>query len=250
VWCVARVDSPHLVEKICPSCGRSFRRDTVRCRTCSAPSRSCVDCGRTFKADIRRCQECRSRHRVCASCGAEFTGIKTVCPSCQLVERECPCGRTFRGSGRLCGSCRSTERVCQCGGRFRSTKRRCDRCYEASLGAENRAANWAAKRNTRRAAKAAAEVVGPLPLAVYAKVRKSGPCVYCGGVAAHVDHVRPLSQGGAECEDNLVPACQGCNLSKGDRLLTAWLAERVAHGVASSPKVVGELERLTLILAA
>jgi 5-methylcytosine-specific restriction endonuclease McrA len=119
-----------------------------------------------------------------------------------------------------------------------------------SLGAENRVANWAAKRNTRRAAKAAAEIIGPLPVAVYARVRQSGPCVYCGGTAAHVDHVRPLSQGGAESEDNLVPACQGCNLSKGDRLLTVWLPERVAHGAACSPKVTAELARLTLTLAA
>ena len=74
--------------------------------------------------------------------------------------------------------------------------------------------------------------------------------MYCGGAAAHVDHVRPLSQGGAEWEENLVPACQGCNLSKGDRLLSAWLPERVAYGVACSPKVAAEAVRLTLTLAA
>jgi 5-methylcytosine-specific restriction endonuclease McrA len=243
---VARADSPYLVEKICPDCGRGFRRDTARCRACSAPSRSCVDCGRVFKADARRCQDCRSKPRTCALCGAGFTGIKTLCGPCQATGRECPkCRCTFRGRSRLCGGCRRTERDCEsCGARFRSTKRKCDQCYEASLADEVRAASWAAKRNTRRAVKAAAAITGPLPSAVYVEIRRSGPCVYCAALAAHVDHVRPLSRGGAEHEDNLVPACQACNLSKGDRLLTNWSPERVAHGAISSPKVAAELARL------
>jgi HNH endonuclease len=50
-------------------------------------------------------------------------------------------------------------------------------------------------------------------------------CVYCGaqppGVILHVDHVIPRANGGSDDIDNLVTACDGCNLGKGARELTA-----------------------------
>jgi 5-methylcytosine-specific restriction endonuclease McrA len=45
-------------------------------------------------------------------------------------------------------------------------------------------------------------------------------CRYCGrpgsapGVVLHVDHVVPLAAGGASTEDNLLTACEECNLGK------------------------------------
>ncbi len=50
-------------------------------------------------------------------------------------------------------------------------------------------------------------------------------CVYCGGPFEHVDHVIPLSRGGAHCLANLRPACAACNLSKHAKKLTDWLSE-------------------------
>lgn len=46
-------------------------------------------------------------------------------------------------------------------------------------------------------------------------------CAYCG-VRPDVltqDHIRPLSKGGTHEASNVVPACQSCNSSKGDREL-------------------------------
>jgi 5-methylcytosine-specific restriction endonuclease McrA len=45
-------------------------------------------------------------------------------------------------------------------------------------------------------------------------------CVYCGRTAAegarlHVDHVIPVTAGGPNEQDNLVTACEECNLGKG-----------------------------------
>ena len=94
--------------------------------------------------------------------------------------------------------------------------------------------------NARRARKLAAEVAGPVPAEVYATIRASGPCVYCGTEATTVDHVRPLARGGWEHESNLVPACMSCNCSKNVSLLTAWRPDRVAYGVAHSLKVASE----------
>src|SRR5450759_4952715 len=48
-------------------------------------------------------------------------------------------------------------------------------------------------------------------------------CRYCGrpgsapGVVLHVDHVVPLAAGGASTEDNLLTACDECNLGKSTR---------------------------------
>lgn len=47
-------------------------------------------------------------------------------------------------------------------------------------------------------------------------------CAYCPAVATHLDHVHPLSKGGADKESNIVPACAACNLSKGAKTLAEW----------------------------
>jgi 5-methylcytosine-specific restriction endonuclease McrA len=52
-------------------------------------------------------------------------------------------------------------------------------------------------------------------------------CRYCGrpgsapGVVLHVDHVIPFVAGGATSEDNLVTACEECNLGKAARAVIA-----------------------------
>jgi 5-methylcytosine-specific restriction endonuclease McrA len=94
-----------------------------------------------------------------------------------------------------------------------------------------------ARNNARRARKRAAEVAGPVPASVYAAIRAEGPCVYCGAPADTVEHITPLARGGWECPDNLVPACASCNSSKGPKLLTEWMPDRVAYAVRISSKV-------------
>jgi hypothetical protein len=49
-------------------------------------------------------------------------------------------------------------------------------------------------------------------------------CRYCGDDIGPfcVDHVVPLSRGGANHPNNLVVACIPCNSSKNDRLLSEW----------------------------
>ncbi len=101
-----------------------------------------------------------------------------------------------------------------------------------------------ARSHTRQARKRAAAVAGPVSAATYAAIIANGPCVYCGASSEEVDHVRPLARGGWEHESNLVPTCSACNRSKHANLLTEWLPDRVAHGVAESPKVATEAARL------
>lgn len=54
-------------------------------------------------------------------------------------------------------------------------------------------------------------------------------CCYCNAWAAHLDHVHPLSKGGADAEHNIVPACAHCNLSKGAKTLAEWALTFVAE---------------------
>lgn len=50
-------------------------------------------------------------------------------------------------------------------------------------------------------------------------------CQYCGAtppmVVLHVDHIRPVADGGGNEATNLVTSCSCCNLGKGARSLTA-----------------------------
>lgn len=63
----------------------------------------------------------------------------------------------------------------------------------------------------------------PLPLKRAVFQRAGGRCEYCGLSQAgqeaqfHVDHIRPLADGGATTLDNLALACVSCSLRKGAR---------------------------------
>jgi hypothetical protein len=67
-------------------------------------------------------------------------------------------------------------------------------------------------------------------------------CRYCGASAPNVvlvvDHVIPRSRGGTNAAANLVTACEGCNLGKGNDLPELWLSaeiEKLAAEWAKQP---------------
>lgn len=66
----------------------------------------------------------------------------------------------------------------------------------------------------------------PLPKSLRFEVFKRDlfTCQYCGAkapdVLLHVDHIRPVADGGENDILNLVTACVGCNLGKSDTLLS------------------------------
>ena len=49
-------------------------------------------------------------------------------------------------------------------------------------------------------------------------------CAYCGTPCESWDHVIPMSRGGDNTLDNLVPCCWPCNQDKGNRTPEEWLA--------------------------
>lgn len=112
--------------------------------------------------------------------------------------------------------------------------------FDLHNGATAKARAETARRVAKHKAGKAADVVeedgGYVRLSIPKKVRQSviesfgGACVYCSrpdghytppempadGVL-HIDHVIPVSRGGAEDPSNYVPACRVCNMYKADR---------------------------------
>lgn len=67
-----------------------------------------------------------------------------------------------------------------------------------------------------------------------------GACVYCWGVAEHLDHITPLSRGGRDILSNVVPACAECNLSKGALSLAEWVRSTMAIDSLGTQHNTGE----------
>lgn len=77
-------------------------------------------------------------------------------------------------------------------------------------------------------------------------------CAYCGGtppaVILHIDHITAVAAGGGNEIDNLTTACEGCNLGKGARDLTAIpqsLAAKAAHVAEAEAQLRGYQEILS-----
>lgn len=76
-------------------------------------------------------------------------------------------------------------------------------------------------------------------------------CVWCGDVEGpfHIDHVWPWSRGGGNEPENLVTACQKCNLEKGSKqilrewwpkLRSGWAYDQMDESAAD--RLPGEME--------
>jgi hypothetical protein len=62
----------------------------------------------------------------------------------------------------------------------------------------------------------------------------SRACAYCGSEEQiQLDHIIPISKGGADSFDNLVYACKKCNLSKSNRDILEWYGEDYAEELPS-----------------
>lgn len=71
--------------------------------------------------------------------------------------------------------------------------------------------------------------------------RAKGRCVYCNSVAKlTLDHFFPISQGGDNVLENLVPCCKSCNSRKGTSTGEDWLYDN--HGVDGLARAIIFLE--------
>jgi 5-methylcytosine-specific restriction endonuclease McrA len=92
--------------------------------------------------------------------------------------------------------------------------------------AKNNPEKMAEKRRRRYARKRGATV--DLTSEEYVAIQDAAThCFYCGAPRSGrhrlaLDHIHPLSRGGHHTRQNLVPACQRCNSSKGYSFLDEW----------------------------
>jgi len=72
----------------------------------------------------------------------------------------------------------------------------------------------------------------------YVQIQYSPSCYYCGLKVsefekqysknkAELDHMIPLSRGGAHSLENVVTACHSCNITKQDRTPLEWILDKV-----------------------
>lgn len=241
------------VDRTCDGCGKQFKSTERYCNACKSVERECRQCGKTYRGFRSLCSVCRNgkyaqKQRACINCGKIFRGFSRKCITCWEIERVCvTCSKVFIGHKNECPACEYKERItfkicidCRNSGNFLGPL--CQPCYRSRLTPEQKTAKDRRQSNARRARKHAAEITGPVALNIYIEIINSGPCVYCGSEAMTVDHIWPLSRGGIEHEDNLVPACNKCNAQKHAKFLTEWDTAKVNHAVLRSTKVTAVLK--------
>lgn len=116
-------------------------------------------------------------------------------------------------------------------GRKASQKCKGPNLYNWKGGKETYAERYRAHNRNRWQRMRAA---GDLPLVYLSAVRRvqRGLCFYCDqplgeGRATHIEHLTPVSRGGANEWDNLVYSCQPCNNSKRSKTLMEFAIHRM-----------------------
>jgi 5-methylcytosine-specific restriction endonuclease McrA len=61
----------------------------------------------------------------------------------------------------------------------------------------------------------------------------AGCCAYCLKPADTMEHIVPISTGGAHIHENVVPACKRCNYSKHNTSLLLWIMRVGSSGLAA-----------------
>ena len=105
---------------------------------------------------------------------------------------------------------------------YREAHREEIRAYRATHRARALVAANYANRAARRAGTSAVITAADV-LAVWGA---EPSCHYCGGDGIGLDHVIPLSRGGANDPSNLARCCPACNTSKKDQMPEEWRAAK------------------------
>lgn len=224
--------SPVRITRECATCGTPFtakRRDSRCCsRTCTVARLNAVHNGKRY---------IRHTPRPCPSCGMQFTPLRSDRIACsrlcyqRLTRTHTPTwhDKTCSWCGKDFHSKRSDAAFCS-----RTCAQR--QHYAVNMEAVKAAvATWRAANADRckiyaaqyKAKRRGWEGDGPgVSFADWTRTinRHKGCCAYCGALPdkLHMDHVVPLSRGGAHAVGNMLPACEPCNLSKGAKLLVEW----------------------------
>jgi 5-methylcytosine-specific restriction endonuclease McrA len=234
--------------KACERCGRKFRFSPCEAsykrfcsRACAWPAtpRPCRGCGAEFRAQ-------RADQRYCGS----------RCIPAARVRRECErCGRAFTVQPNVLRY--SAARFCSNACRYQRVTKKCDYCGKGMAVKTSRArsqrfcampcyARWqsvyntgqrnplwnggrgASERRTYYNRRAGLRACAAEPITKSLLVSTYGHLCYICGVpltldTMTIDHVTPLSRGGAHTLKNVRPACKRCNCRKYNRPLSEFV---------------------------
>lgn len=237
-------------QRTCAQCGADISTRHARARYCDPKCRKAAEVAKR-DPDARRAKDQAKRAerlvqlgpRTCASCGDSIGHRPTHAKYCrkQCGKRaELIRDRAIRAERTRAWALANPEYIKRWAAenadlkraavrrsylRHREVRRADNRAWEArNPGA---AKLRAARRRLRKLGSSAGLVVTSRDVRRLIH-RYGGRCAYCGikPESLHLDHVVPIARGGRHSIGNLLPACQGCNLSKNATPLSVWRHRR------------------------
>lgn len=209
---------PVYVKHVCRSCyDKQWRANR--------PEIICASCGRICLDSSHRAQG----RPLCVAC---FVALRVgICVGCGVESRIAK--RLFDGS-IWCWKCyrrhRSKKRCDICGmdGLLAiSNPPICHQCYAREY---NRRPEVCARKASDLAQRRLMNADGNFTAEEWLATMRSWDwrCAYCSERLTRknrsTDHIVPLTRGGSNNADNIVPCCRSCNSRKNNRLLSEWLA--------------------------
>lgn len=229
----------------CCDCGcrvLDARPNRLRCDDCRAAiqRKRAIESSRRTKA--RQAAGAPPHAVSCSDCGVEMVGVhrnRKLCPVCRERRRAVQAReKSIRYYARNTEARRAVARARYAADPdYQRTWREANREHVRAWDRERRLRDLprvraveAAKSRLRRARKAG--VGGSHTADEFAAlcVSYDGCCAYCGVVPERLtaDHVIPISRGGSDDIENIVPACASCNFSKGAAAGDEFLRRRAA----------------------
>jgi hypothetical protein len=245
-------------DSLCHSC-KTGQTKLVVCLTCgnTSPHFSKGLCSRCYKKQWHRSQrkvECACCDEVRATHAHDSEG-KSLCMSCYASTRKgicCQCGSLARiakrcQDGMLCWRCYQKIRpafqcdTCGVDGILSvANPPMCHTCYARKY---NQEPETVARKAVFLAKRRSVEVEGNFSKQDWLDMMRmwDWKCAYCDDKLKRgtrsTDHVVPISKGGENERNNIVPCCRNCNSRKNNHLLCEWLdcetCERIMLRIAN-----------------
>ncbi|KFN01299.1 HNH endonuclease [Bacillus clarus] len=153
---------------------------------------------------------------------------------------------------KLCTKCQTTKQLEEFYGVKRS---HCIECERKEARTRMRVYNDTMRGKASQALQASRKAIKKLYIEVYndltlydvlfAFAMADGECQYCGNPTGdyQLEHIVPLSKGGANTLSNITVACPACNRSKNSKNVLSWHA---MNDKISSDNMLAVIERMAL----
>jgi 5-methylcytosine-specific restriction endonuclease McrA len=243
---------------VCTGCERELPGDAEhfhRHRDAFKPK--CKECrGSSFGVHSpNKVYDAKDGHKFCSSCNEELpatdeyffnggkdeNGLTSQCKQCQSGSEYGTSRPNYQREDGMwkCKSCaevyeRTTENFYTSGDNERD-----GRCNDG-LMVQCKSCHTKRANESRRQSEN--EVESDLSVEMWDSIRQSfdNKCAYCGVEPDSMerDHVVPLSNEGDTVPENIVPACQSCNRSKGSKSLSEWYPKQEFYKKKRERKIV------------